>query len=66
METLRFGTAGLAWAAPHSLSVTRLHPQTLCQSLTSRWDSGSGNVASTSSLYAIVQNVIIKINKQNI
>ncbi|TGK55728.1 hypothetical protein EHQ16_11095 [Leptospira kanakyensis] len=55
METLRFGTCGLAWATPHSLSVTRLHTQTPCQSLTSRWDSGSGNVASTSSLYVMTQ-----------
>ncbi|TGL66515.1 hypothetical protein EHQ60_18700 [Leptospira levettii] len=52
VETLRFGTYGLAWPTAHSLSVTRLHPQTTCQSLMSRWDSGSGNVVSTSSLCA--------------
>ncbi|TGM45961.1 hypothetical protein EHQ95_17650 [Leptospira vanthielii] len=46
---------GLAWAAPHFPSVTRLHSQTPCQSLTSRRDSGSGNVVSTSSLCAITQ-----------
>ncbi|PJZ82994.1 hypothetical protein CH364_18550 [Leptospira harrisiae] len=60
-ETLRFGTHGLAWAAPHSLSVTRLHPQTTCQSLTSRLrDSGSGNVVSPSSLCAILKNLLEK------
>ncbi|TGM03244.1 hypothetical protein EHQ79_06675 [Leptospira jelokensis] len=50
----RFASArGLAWAAPHFPSVTRLHPQTPCQSLTSLRDSGSGNVVSPSSLSAI-------------
>ncbi|TGL19751.1 hypothetical protein EHQ47_16780 [Leptospira bourretii] len=60
-ETLRFGTSGLAWAAPHSLSVTRLHPQTTCQSLTSRRDSGSGNVVSPSSLIAMSKKKEFKI-----
>ncbi|TGM91287.1 hypothetical protein EHR02_00165 [Leptospira levettii] len=43
----------LARAAPNCPPVTRLHPQTPCQSLTSRWDSGSDNFSKPSSLCAI-------------
>jgi len=32
---LRFGSCALAWSATHRLSVTRLHTQAACQSLTS-------------------------------
>ncbi|ABZ99844.1 Hypothetical protein LEPBI_p0030 (plasmid) [Leptospira biflexa serovar Patoc strain 'Patoc 1 (Paris)'] len=41
-----------------------MHPQTPCQSLTSRWDSGSGNVVSTNSLSAMLpyQNLKMKLN----
>ncbi|TGM74400.1 hypothetical protein EHR01_10595 [Leptospira mtsangambouensis] len=59
-ETLRFGTYGLAWAAPHSLSVTRSHTQATCQSLTSRLrDSGSGNVVSPNSLYDMLNTNLV-------
>ncbi|TGM74341.1 hypothetical protein EHQ99_19160 [Leptospira bouyouniensis] len=52
----RYASAqGLARPAANSLSVTRLHPQTTCQSLTSRRDSGSGNFGKSSSLCEMSQ-----------
>ncbi|TGM03572.1 hypothetical protein EHQ79_06230 [Leptospira jelokensis] len=54
--TYRYASAqGLARPAANSLSVTRLLPQTTCQSLTSLRDSGSGNFGKSSSLCEINQ-----------
>ncbi len=50
---LRFGSCALARSATHRLSVTRLHTQATCQSLTSLRDSGSAYIGKPITLYEI-------------
>ncbi|TGM74396.1 hypothetical protein EHR01_10570 [Leptospira mtsangambouensis] len=58
METLRFGTYGLAWAAPHRLLSLLLLTQPSCQSLTSR--SGTQGQPTSVSLVRYAQDRKIK------